>query len=343
MAVTTPVVVPPPTVDAAQTLRASEARYRRLFEAARDGILILNAVTGEIAAVNPFLASLLGYSEAEILGKKLWELGPFEDAKKGKVAFKELQRQEYIRYDDLPLETKDGRTIDVEFVSNAYLSDQEQVIQCNIRDLTASKRGDRARQDSDQRYRSMFEYAPDGILIADQQGRYIDANRAMCVMLGYTREELVGLQSADIVMPFEVPHIAPALAAITTTPDYSREWEFRRQDRSSFCADVIGTEMPDGNLMAFVRDNTARNRANEAIRTADERMRFVLKSAGVGIWDMNYATGVLDWSDEAQAQYGIEPGTFGNTFESFIERVYPDDRAAVLAAVRDAGSAGSVF
>ena len=123
-----------------QALRASEIRYRRLFEAARDGILILDAGSGEITAVNPFLADLLGYSTDDILGKKLWELGPFQDIKKGKIAFKELQSQEYIRYDDLPLETSDGRSIDVEFVSNMYLSDQQQVIQCNIRDITERKR-----------------------------------------------------------------------------------------------------------------------------------------------------------------------------------------------------------
>src|SRR5687768_18561368 len=114
--------------DADQALRASEIRYRRLFEAARDGILILDAQSGEITAVNPFLADLLGYSTNDILGKKLWELGPFQDVKKGKIAFKELQSQEYIRYDHLPLETSDGRSIDVEFVSNMYLSDQQPVI-----------------------------------------------------------------------------------------------------------------------------------------------------------------------------------------------------------------------
>jgi two-component system, cell cycle sensor histidine kinase and response regulator CckA len=329
--------------DADEALRASEVRYRRLFEAGHDGILILNAVSGEITAVNPFLAQLLGYSVAEMIGKKLWELGPFEDAKKGKVAFTELQRQEYIRYDDLPLETKDGRIIEVEFVSNVYESDQEHVIQCNIRDLTDSKRADRSRQASDQRYRSLFEHAADGILIADKHGCYLDANRAVCAMLGYSREELIGLQSADIVMPSEVAHIGSALAAITAMPNYSREWEFRRQDGSSFCADVMAAEMPDGNLMAFVRDNTARNSATEAVRAADERMRFALHSAQVGIWDMNYATGVLDWSDEMEAQYGLAPGSFGKTFESFVECIYPDDRAAVLAAVSQASSTGSAF
>ena len=192
-----------------RALRASEIRYRRLFEAARDGILILDAGSGEITAVNPFLADLLGYSQNDILGKKLWELGPFQDIKKGKIAFKELQSQEYIRYDDLPLETSDGRSIDVEFVSNMYLSDQQQVIQCNIRDITERKRVEQTLRAGDQRYLALFEYAPDGILIADCESFYLDANPSMCRMLGYSRDELIGLHASDIVAPAEIaPHRA---------------------------------------------------------------------------------------------------------------------------------------
>jgi PAS domain S-box-containing protein len=123
-----------------EALRGSETQYRRLFEAARDGILILDAETGDISAVNPFLTNLLGYSEQEILGKKLWDIGPFKDKRVSKVAFQELQTQEYIRYEDLPLEAKDGTPIAVEFISNVYQADQKKVIQCNIRDITERKR-----------------------------------------------------------------------------------------------------------------------------------------------------------------------------------------------------------
>src|SRR5581483_5282900 len=122
-----------------KALQGSEQQYRRLFEAARDGILILNAVTGQIEDVNPFLVELLGYSRDEFMGRKLWEVGPFKDVAASKTAFEELKAKEYIRYDDLPLETRDGRSISVEFVSNVYSVDGCSVIQCNIRDITARK------------------------------------------------------------------------------------------------------------------------------------------------------------------------------------------------------------
>ena len=122
-----------------QSLRESELRYRRLFEAARDGILILDAKTGAIIDVNPFLIDLLGYTREEFIQKKLWEVGAFKDIEASKEAFEALQKNEYIRYKDLPLSGKDGRLIQVEFVSNVYLAGGEKVIQCNIRDITERK------------------------------------------------------------------------------------------------------------------------------------------------------------------------------------------------------------
>jgi len=122
-----------------EALKNSETRYRRLFEAARDGILILDGETIQIVDVNPFVLEILGYSREELLGKKLWEIGTFRDIEESKATSAELKREGYVRYDDLPLVTKDGRTIAVEFVSNVYLVDHYKVIQCNIRDTTERK------------------------------------------------------------------------------------------------------------------------------------------------------------------------------------------------------------
>ena len=117
-------------------LRISELRYRRLFETAQDGILILDANTGDIVDVNPFLMHLLDYSFEELCGRKLWEIGHFQDIASNRAAFETLQQNEYVRYDNLPLRRKDGTQIQVEFVSNVYWVETEKVIQCNIRDIT---------------------------------------------------------------------------------------------------------------------------------------------------------------------------------------------------------------
>jgi PAS domain S-box-containing protein len=123
----------------AAVIRASELSYRRLFEAAKDGILILNAETGRINDVNPFLYKLLGFSRDEMLGKTVGELSPFKDIESNKIMLGRLQKSGYVRYEDLPLKTRDGRSIAVEFVSNVYEAGDHQVIQCNVRDITERK------------------------------------------------------------------------------------------------------------------------------------------------------------------------------------------------------------
>jgi PAS domain S-box-containing protein len=122
-----------------EAIIASETRYRRLFETAKDGILILDAQSGKIVDVNPFLISLLGYTKEQFIEKEIWEIGFFKDIVANQDKFLELQQNEYVRYENLPLETAEGRKINVEFVSNVYLVDNQKVIQCNIRDITARK------------------------------------------------------------------------------------------------------------------------------------------------------------------------------------------------------------
>jgi PAS domain S-box-containing protein len=155
-------------------LKASEVRYRRLFETAKDGILILDADTGRITDANPFLQDLLGYSHAELQGKRLWEIGPFRDIAASRAAFYKLQRKEYIRYDNLPLQTKGRRRRHVEFVSNVYRVNGTKVIQCNIRDITerhqAKEALARASKDLEKR-------------VEDRTAELVAANRLMKKML----------------------------------------------------------------------------------------------------------------------------------------------------------------
>jgi PAS domain S-box-containing protein len=114
-------------------LRDSEIRYRRLFESAKDGILILDANTGKILDANAFMSGLLGLEAHDLLGKELFEIGLFQDIQENKEAFRELQRTGYLRHDHLPVQNQRGETVEVEFVSNVYREDHRLVAQCNVR------------------------------------------------------------------------------------------------------------------------------------------------------------------------------------------------------------------
>jgi len=174
-----------------EAIRDSEVRYRRLFEAAQDGILILDANTGLITDVNPFLIELLDYSREELIGKALWEIGPFKDVAASKAVFQELQSQKFVRYDDLPLESRAGRSINVEFVSNVYRVNNKKVIQCNIRDITHRKRVELTQQ----QVRQAQKMEAVGQLAG---GIAHDFNNLLGVILGYC-EILEG--STDLAEP----------------------------------------------------------------------------------------------------------------------------------------------
>jgi len=124
-------------------LLISEVRYRKLFETAKDGILLIDPLTEKIIDANPFLLDMIKYSKEEILGKELWEIGAVKDIAYAKMMFAELQAKGYVRYEDIPIKSKDGKEREVEFVSNRYPIDGSEMIQCNIRDITDRKEAEK--------------------------------------------------------------------------------------------------------------------------------------------------------------------------------------------------------
>ncbi|HBA59566.1 MAG TPA: hypothetical protein DCZ92_01835 [Elusimicrobia bacterium] len=182
--------------DGGLALIESEERYRRLLESARDGILLLDFDTGQITGVNPYMTELLGYSKEDFIGKHLWEVGPFKDIASAKADFLQLKARGYIRYSDMPLETKVGKKAPVEFVSNVYQSGGSKVIQCNIRDISERKTAEAARSETEAKYRTLFEQAHDSILLLElpEKGEplIVDGNAKTLRLYGYSREELLG-------------------------------------------------------------------------------------------------------------------------------------------------------
>lgn len=206
-------------------------------------------------------------------------------------------------------------------------------------DLSERKQAELLRRKSDDRYRALFNHAPDGIVICDREGTYLDCNPSACHLLGYPREELIGLHSSRVVALDEIQRVEPTIEAIVNRGTYSDNWRLRRKDGSIFLAEVIATRLPDGILLAMIRDVTERVRDQEKLRDSAARLReseaHLLQAqriAKLGSWELDIRDGSLRWSDQIYEIFGIDKSQFPNHFEAFLERVHPEDRDDLLRA-----------
>ena len=239
-----------------------EASYRALVESA-NSIILRWSVDGRITLLNECGQRFFGYTADEIVGRHVVGtiVPPTDSGGRdlqqyiaeicaspeafGHSVNENMRRngeRAWVSWTNRVVRDRDGRV--VEFVSIGV-------------DVTESRRAAEALKQSEARYRALFERVPVGIVYADANSYYLDANDCICRMLGYSREELVGLHASDIVVPEEIPQIQPALSEIRHEFDHNREWQFRRKDGSVFTAEVTATTMPDGTLLGMIRDTTA--------------------------------------------------------------------------------------
>ena len=266
-----------------QAVHVSELSYRRLFEAAKDGILILDADTGRITDVNPFLIELLGFSLSEMVGKTVGELSPFRDVESNKAMLERLQQHGYVRYEDLPLETTDNRQIAVEFVSNVYQAGDKKVIQCNIRDITERKRARKRKyaalnakleqrvvertaqlqaanqvlRESEERFRIFVNAVQDyAIFMLSPQGHVVSWNKGAENIKGYKAEEVIGKHFSCFYPPEDIAQGKPEKELQTAREQGSVEaegWRVRK-DGQNFWANVEITALFDNQwLLTGVR------------------------------------------------------------------------------------------
>ncbi len=188
----------------ATALQTSEIRYRRLFETAHDGVLLLNPGTRKITDANPFMTKLLGYTHGQLVGKELFEIGLLKDEVASREMFRKLKRKHEVRYDDLPLKGRSGRQQEVEVVANLYQEDGHAVIQCNIRDITERKAADVALRASEKRYRTLFEMGPVAVYSCDASGLIQNFNHRAVELWG--RKPATGTSDERFCGAFKLFH-----------------------------------------------------------------------------------------------------------------------------------------
>src|SRR5688500_8413502 len=282
-------------------LEASEARYRRLFETAQDAILILDAegATGKIMDANPFVIDLLCYSLDELIGKELWEIGLFSDKKESKAAMEELQEKDCKSYEYVTRETKQGKRVEMEFVSNTYKVGEQKVIQCNIRDITERAEAGRALEASGTRYRRLFETAQDAILILEEAtGKIIDANPFLMNLLEYSLDELSGKELWQIGVFSDKKESKAAMEELQEK-GYIRYEDIPLETKSGKSVEVefVSNSYMVGDrkvIQCNIRDITDRKWAEEAARISTERFRFLAESMPLMIFTAT-PSGAIDY------------------------------------------------
>jgi PAS domain S-box-containing protein len=337
----------------ADKLNHSETRYRRLFESAKDGILILDAVTGCIKDVNPFLLNMLGYTRKQLLDKQIWQLGFLKDVGANRDVFLKLQRKQYARYDDLPLKAADGRQVNVEFVSNVYLENNKKVIQCNIRDISERKAIAAALTKSEKRYRSLLNNMEAGVIFHAPDGAVKLTNRKASELLGLNEEQLKGKQAIG------------------------SEWKFLAEDKTALpAADypvnqiikgklpiknfVIGVYRPvagdiawlllngfpvsDGNggiveiLISFI-DITQRKEDELLKQESLNRLNTIASMVPGVIYQYRMrpdGTAYFPYASEAMRDiYGVSPEEVSENDSCVMDRIHPDDLKGVVASIQE--------
>ena len=317
---------------AEEELRASEIRYRRLFEAAQDGILILNAGTGEIVDVNPYLINLLGFSREQFLGKKLWELGVFRDVVANKDNFEELQRKGFIRYEDLPLETADGKQKAVEFVSNIYTVENKKVVQCNIRDVTERKQAEESLRESETNYHDILDNAGDLIQSVNPDGYFLFVNRTWYETLGYTEDEIHNLNILDIIHPDSQAKcmgifqrvLGGEIVDTIQTQFISKDGTVIDVEGTANCRFIDGK--PSATRSIF-RDITERKQMEEALRESEVRFRTM--SDWTQDWEywLTHNREVVYCSPSIESITGYSADEFIADKNLIDRMIHPDDRA----------------
>lgn len=278
--------------------------FRTLVDQSNDTFEIIDPTTGRYLDINEKGCVEAGYTRKEFLSLRVWDLDPdFSEAQWPQVV-NELREVGSMAREGLR-RRKDGSMVPVD-LSAKWVHLERDYIVVVVRDISSRKRSEQAVRDSEGRYRALFNYAPDGILIYDSQGYYLDANPSVCRMLGYRREELIGVHSSQLVMPEEVARIAPALAETRAKATFQREWRLRTRAGEPFPAEIIASAMPDGNMLALVRDITERRRSEARFRRLVESnaQGVMFRKSSGEITDANNAFLRIVGRDRAELENG---------------------------------------
>ncbi|HXE91702.1 MAG TPA: PAS domain S-box protein [Terriglobales bacterium] len=323
---------------AQEALRASEEKFHKAFHAAPDALSIARLDDGRFLEVNQAFERMTGYSRSEVLGRNSLELGITVDPHQRAAMVEALRRQGSVRDLDFYFRTKQGRVrfgqLGAELIR---LADQD----CYLvvaRDITEQKQAQEALLESEDRYRDLIQNSEDLICTHLLGGRILSANPAASRILGYELPDLLRMNIRDILAPEVRPAFdqyidqleregsARGRMLVQTRSGEKRIWEYANTLRSEGMASPI--------VRGMAHDVTERERAQQAFRESEARLRLSAEAANVGLWDWDLLTNQVVYSPQWKSQIGYAEDEISDSFQEWETRVHPDDLEPTLQKVR---------
>jgi PAS domain S-box-containing protein len=333
----------------AAAVRASEAKFRALFEQATEGMLLADLETKRLILANRQMQKLLGYSEDELLHLSVSDIHPADDLPRILNLFgRQARHGIMVGSNTLPMRRKDGTVFFADVSATPIYLQQRGCLLGTFRDITERKRAEEALRESEERFRTLFEQASVGVaLVETKTGRYIRINQKYCDFLGYTIEEMLHRTFQDITHPDDTqPNVDNNASLIAgTTREFSIEKRYVRKDGAVVWGNLTtsplwkpGTEPDTYFHIAVVEDITERKRVEEALRESDGNLRYAEQIARVGYWSRDIVSGQITWSDETYRIFGLDPQAKKIDLVTLPDHIHPEDRQTVIRAIQDAAA-----
>ncbi len=325
-----------------RTLPPDTQLFRDIFTASPVGIAVEN-LEGQPLFVNPALCSMLGFSEEELCSKHCVQFSPPEDAEKDWALFQQLRAGSIEHYQlEKRYFRRDGSLVWGQLSVSLLKGRPSALVVAMVEDITEKKKAEEAKF----RHTAIVESSEDAIASATRDGVITSWNAGAERIYGYTEAEALG-QPIDMIVPPELPDEENKILETLRAGGRIEQLETVRLTKAGKRINVSLSISPikdaTGEIVGcsgIARDITERKRAEEALRTSEERLRLAQQAARIGTFEWNIQTGVNTWTQELEAMYGLPPGGFGGTQEAFENLVHPDDRARVMELVDDALKTG---
>jgi PAS domain S-box-containing protein len=298
---------------AEEALRASEERYRVLFEGGNDAIFVFNLAAdgtpSKFVEVNNEACRYLGYSAAELHELTPADLVPPRRRKAAADIMRRLAEEEELIFEWVH-GRKDGTEVPVEISSHVFEFRGRQTAISIVRDITERKRAEEAVRESEEKYRNLFQGSKDAIFIHDLEGNIFDANEQAAALFRYSPGEIISLRIPDLHPPEALPASRRAFEEISRAGSVTFEVDFKTKDGIVFPAEVSASLFEIGGkkvIQGIVRDITERKRAEEELRRAEREKTAILRSMSEHVVYHDRELTIL-WANEAAASsVGISP------------------------------------